>query len=86
MTKVTTQMLNRSLKELEDDGIPKDLVDKIRNKIKDEDLEEEQLEYLLNKVFINFNNAIVEASEPVGTVAAQSIGEPGTQILLQLAI
>ena len=83
MGKITKQILNKSLKDLQDDGIPKDLVEKIRNKIKDEDLEEEQLEYLLNKVFVNYNNAIVETSEPVGTVAAQSIGEPGTQMTLR---
>ncbi len=83
MAKMTTQLLNKSLEELQNDGIPEDLINKIRNKIKDEDLEEEQLEYLLNKVYINFNNAIVETSEPVGTVAAQSIGEPGTQMTLR---
>ncbi len=83
MTKITPKMLEVKLKELEDDGLPNDLIEKIRDKIKDEVLEEEQLEYLLNKIYINYNNAIVEASEPVGTVAAQSIGEPGTQMTLR---
>ncbi|MFX1503696.1 MAG: DNA-directed RNA polymerase subunit A'', partial [Promethearchaeota archaeon] len=83
MAKVTTDFLDEQLEILKDDGIPKDLIDKIREKVKDEDLEEEQLEYLLNKIYINFNNAIVETSEPVGTVAAQSIGEPGTQMTLR---
>jgi DNA-directed RNA polymerase subunit A" len=83
MVKVTAKILEENLKVLEEDGIPKDLIDKIREKVKDEDLEEEQLEYLLNKIFINYNNAIVETSEPVGTVAAQSIGEPGTQMTLR---
>ena len=83
MTKITPKILEVKLKELEDDGIPNDLIDKIRDKVKDEVLEEEQLEYLLNKIYINYNNAIVEASEPVGTVAAQSIGEPGTQMTLR---
>lgn len=83
MTKVTPEFLEKKLKELEEDGIPKDLIKKIREKLKDVELEEEQLEYFLNKVFINFNNAIVETSEPVGTVAAQSIGEPGTQMTLR---
>ncbi|MFX1260051.1 MAG: DNA-directed RNA polymerase subunit A'', partial [Promethearchaeota archaeon] len=83
MVKVTPKILEKELKELQKDGIPVDLIEKIRNKIKDEDLEEEQLEYFLNKIFINFNNAIVETSEPVGTVAAQSIGEPGTQMTLR---
>ena len=83
MTKITSQILEQQLKIMKDDGIPEDLIDKIREKIKDEDLEDEQLEYLLNKIYINFNNALVETSEPVGTVAAQSIGEPGTQMTLR---
>ena len=83
MAKVTQEILEENLEILKEDGIPNDLINRIRNRVKDEDLEEEQLEYLLNKIYINYNNAIVEASEPVGTVAAQSIGEPGTQMTLR---
>ncbi|MFX0104211.1 MAG: DNA-directed RNA polymerase subunit A'' [Candidatus Hodarchaeota archaeon] len=83
MAKVTSVFLEKQLSMLKEDGIPEDLISKIREKVIDEDLEEVQLEYLLNKIFINFNNAIVETSEPVGTVAAQSIGEPGTQMTLR---
>ena len=83
MGKVTQKIFEDNLKELQEDGIPEDLIEKIRNRVKDEDLEEEQLEYLLNKIYINYNNAIVETNEPVGTVAAQSIGEPGTQMTLR---
>ncbi len=83
MAKVTPKILEEQLNALLDDGIPDDLIEKIREKVKDEDLEEEQLEYLLNKVFINYNNSLMEANEPCGTVAAQSIGEPGTQMTLR---
>ena len=83
MVKVTPELLDKELNILQEDGIPEDLIDKIRERVRDEDLEEEQLEYLLNKIFINFSNALVETSEPVGTVAAQSIGEPGTQMTLR---
>jgi DNA-directed RNA polymerase subunit A" len=83
MAKITKKVLEEKLDELQSDGIPDDLIDRIRTRIKDEDLEVEQLDYLLNKIYINFNNAIVETSEPVGTVAAQSIGEPGTQMTLR---
>ncbi len=83
MAKVTPKLLDEQLEILKEDGIPEDLITKIREKIVNEDLEELQLEYLLNKIFINFNNALVETSEPVGTVAAQSIGEPGTQMTLR---
>ncbi|MBY8987182.1 MAG: hypothetical protein KGD61_01920, partial [Candidatus Lokiarchaeota archaeon] len=67
MTKVTPEILDKELDILMHDGIPEDLIYTIREKIKNEALEEEQLEYLLNKIFINYNNAIVETSEPVGT-------------------
>ncbi len=83
MAKITSKILEDNLKQLEEDGIPLDLIEKIRRKLKGEILEEEQLEYLLNKIYINYNNALVETSEPVGTVAAQSIGEPGTQMTLR---
>ncbi len=83
MAKVTPKILKEQLNVLLDDGIPEDLIEKIRKKVKDVDLEEEQLEYLLNKVFINYNNSLMEANEPCGTVAAQSIGEPGTQMTLR---
>ncbi|MFX0002073.1 MAG: DNA-directed RNA polymerase subunit A'' [Promethearchaeota archaeon] len=83
MTKVTPKYLDEQLEILKEDGIPEDLIVRIREKVINEDLQIEQLEYLLNKIFINFNNAIVETSEPVGTVAAQSIGEPGTQMTLR---
>jgi len=83
MVKVTPELLDKELNILQEDGIPEDLINKIRDKVIDEDLEEEQLEYLLNKIFVNFSNALVETSEPVGTVAAQSIGEPGTQMTLR---
>ncbi len=85
MVKVSSEMLEKKLKELYEDGIPVHLIERIREKIKSEEepLEEEQLDYFLNKVFINYMNAIVETSEPVGTVAAQSIGEPGTQMTLR---
>ncbi|MFX1364193.1 MAG: DNA-directed RNA polymerase subunit A'' [Promethearchaeota archaeon] len=83
MVKTTTKYLDEQLAILKEDGIPEDLINLIRERVIDEDLEEEQLEYLLNKIYINFSNALVETSEPVGTVAAQSIGEPGTQMTLR---
>jgi DNA-directed RNA polymerase subunit A" len=83
MAKVNPKFLDDQLEILKQDGIPEDLIVRIRDKVINEDLEEEQLEYLLNKIYINFNNALVETSEPVGTVAAQSIGEPGTQMTLR---
>jgi len=52
MVKVTPKFLDDQLEVLKEDGIPEDLIDRIREKVKDEDLEIEQLEYLLNKIYI----------------------------------
>lgn len=71
MAKITQAYIEDQLEILQNDGIPEDLIIKIRGKIKNEELEEVQLEYLLNKIYINYHNALVETSEPVGTVAAQ---------------
>ena len=50
MAKVTQKYIDEQLEILKNDGIPKDLIEKIRDKIKDEELEEVQLEYLFNKI------------------------------------
>ena len=55
MVEVTNKILEEKLDQLHEDGIPEDLIQKIKNRIKDEKLELEQLEYLLNKIYINFN-------------------------------
>ena len=44
MAKVNQEILEENLTILKEDGIPVDLINKIRNRVKDEDLEEEQLE------------------------------------------
>ena len=41
---------------------------------------------LLETLTINYNKAIVHPGEMVGMVAAQSIGEPTTQMTLTLSI
>jgi DNA-directed RNA polymerase subunit A" len=43
----------------------------------------EQLEEIIGSVKQAYTNAMVEPGEAVGTVAAQSIGEPGTQMTLR---
>lgn len=47
------------------------------------DLSDKELEELISKVKIAYDRARVEAGEAVGTVAAQSVGEPGTQMTMR---
>jgi DNA-directed RNA polymerase subunit A" len=41
-----------------------------------------QIDAIVQDVVVEYNRALVDPGEPVGTVAAQSIGEPGTQMTL----
>jgi len=50
---------------------------------KDKAITKEQLKEVINGVKNAYNKAMVEPGEAVGTVAAQSIGEPGTQMTLR---
>ena len=83
MSKVKEQQLIRKLETLQRDAIPGDLIEKIKKKIGSEDLIEEQLDYFLNMIYVEYHNAKIENSESVGIIAAQSIGEPGTQMTLR---
>jgi len=52
-------------------------------KLNERDITKKQLTIILSAVRTQFENALVEPGEAVGTVAAQSIGEPGTQMTLK---
>jgi len=43
---------------------------------------EDELKAILDDICVEYRNAWVDPGEPVGTVAAQSLGEPGTQMTL----
>ena len=47
------------------------------------DLTDDELEKLVDKLKQAYDRAHVEAGEAVGTVAAQSVGEPGTQMTMR---
>ena len=88
---------NRELSALEKDKIPKilEIIDKfdfyfplkykidiseasIRRELNDSEIEE-----LIERLIEAYERAHVEAGEAVGTVAAQSVGEPGTQMTMR---
>ncbi|KLK88990.1 DNA-directed RNA polymerase subunit A'' [Methanoculleus sediminis] len=49
----------------------------------DQDVTEEQFEQILEMVFSEYQKSRIEPCEAVGVVAAQSIGEPGTQMTMR---
>lgn len=83
MSKASERYIDNCMASLEKDGIPHDLIRHAKEIIMKDQLTESQIDYLADKLYITYMNALVEPAEPVGTVAAQSIGEPGTQMTLR---
>lgn len=63
--------------------IPKSLYKDIFNEVKDAQLTEKQMDMVISEVMRRFDYAMVEPGEAVGVVAAQSLGEPGTQMTMR---
>ena len=73
------------LNEAEDLGIdfPESYIEELSKAYVSHDLDDEELEKLIRKLKQAYDRARVEAGEAVGTVAAQSVGEPGTQMTMR---
>lgn len=81
---VTEKEISDKLREL-DGRIPWSILSELKSeleRVKDK-LSEEKLNRIVERVVKEYEESLVEANEAVGTVAAQSIGEPGTQMTLR---
>ena len=63
--------------------LPQALTDAILDGIEGVEVTAEQLVEIINQVSADYEHARVEPCEAVGVVAAQSIGEPGTQMTMR---
>ncbi|WP_457554654.1 DNA-directed RNA polymerase subunit A'' [Candidatus Pyrohabitans sp.] len=75
------QILNR-LKELEE-KLPASLYNDLKEELMKVRVTEEQLEKIIGEVLRRYEFAKVEPGEAVGIVAAQSMGEPSTQMTMR---
>lgn len=73
----------RKLEEMVPGAVIKELEGSLLRASKDRAITREELTKIIEGVKQAFLNAMVEPGEAVGTVAAQSIGEPGTQMTLR---
>lgn len=62
---------------------PPKLIEDIAEVVKKHELSDDELDELIRRVRRAYDRARVEAGEAVGTVAAQSVGEPGTQMTMR---
>ncbi|MHA1728423.1 MAG: DNA-directed RNA polymerase subunit A'' [Promethearchaeota archaeon] len=84
MPKIASQsFVEKTIKRLENQEIPSNIIKEMKGILKDKKFTEEQVQFFADEVYNNFQKVLVTPGEPVGTVAAQSIGEPGTQMTLR---
>ncbi|MCJ7443913.1 MAG: DNA-directed RNA polymerase subunit A'' [Methanotrichaceae archaeon] len=79
--------MNLSHKEIQETldhlDLPHGIVNAIREELEGREIAKEQLQEIIGQVVEDYEHARVEPCEAVGVVAAQSIGEPGTQMTMR---
>lgn len=65
-----------------EDVLPVSIIDEVKRYEKQENLPAGKLKKILELVAMQYLDSTIDAGEAVGTVAAESIGEPGTQMTL----
>lgn len=84
MTESIQKEIEKKLKELQKKNIlPPLIIEQLREKLSQLKITKKQLNRIIEEVIKAYKMALVEPGEAVGTVAAQSIGEPGTQMTLR---
>jgi len=64
--------------------LPESIIEELYGKLKEiPDLTKNEVDKIIDLTIREYRNALVEPGEAVGTVAAQSIGEPSTQMTLR---
>lgn len=82
--KTSTIDINNYISELKRNSIiPPKLADELLEKLSKLDVPTKIKKKIVDEVVIEYNKAKIAPGEAVGTVAAQSIGEPGTQMTLR---
>ena len=69
--------------EKKDLEFPEKLILEMARVVEDKQLDDDELSELIEKAHRAYERAKVEKGEAVGTVAAQSVGEPGTQMTMR---
>jgi len=67
----------------EERRLPPKVMDELVSKIGKLDITKKEFDEICDNVIESYERSLVEPGEAVGTVAAQSIGEPGTQMTLR---
>ena len=80
---VTAHMEKRFSKLRDEHRLPPKVLNELEAKVMDIGLTKKEFDEICDNVVDSYERSLVEPGEAVGTVAAQSIGEPGTQMTLR---
>jgi DNA-directed RNA polymerase subunit A" len=82
--KLTLEDLKKGLEKYSSE-LPKSIIQELEEKLSKilDRLSKGDIEKVVSEVIRQYREALVEPGEAVGTIAAQSIGEPGTQMTLR---
>jgi DNA-directed RNA polymerase subunit A" len=80
---IEKHMQKRFEKMREELRLPPAVIKELEAKVKELELTKRELDTICDNVIQSYEQSLVEPGEAVGTVAAQSIGEPGTQMTLR---
>ncbi len=85
---LTDEQLTEKINRLRKEGtLPPLIIDQLEQKLKERaevrDLTPQELDEIIQEVKKSYLKNLIEPEEAVGTVAAQSLGEPGTQMTLR---
>lgn len=83
VTEKVTEEVARALLEPYAHVLPKKLVEEVAKKVVDAGLSVDDARKVVDRVVVEYMRSLVEPGEAVGMVAAQSIGEPSTQMTLR---
>jgi DNA-directed RNA polymerase subunit A" len=84
MKNLTNDDIAESLNLVRDNGIlPSLITESLQKRLSQIELTDEDFRRILTEVIKEYRKSLVEPGEAVGNVAAQSIGEPGTQMTLK---
>ena len=80
---IDKHMAKRYAKMRDEQRLPPKVQDELETKIGGLVISKKEFDQILDNVIESYERSLVEPGEAVGTVAAQSIGEPGTQMTLR---
>jgi len=83
VSSIDKNMEKRFAKMRDERRLPPKVMDELVSKISELDITKKEFDEICDNVIESYERSLVEPGEAVGTVAAQSIGEPGTQMTLR---